>query len=114
MWLLRYHNYHIRRAIRDETGALTPALLTHAIFSIRLYLSERGLRGEGRRGGRLGGDGGETGGSPGAYLSLKSHLHALSILFFLKRSLYQDAKSSQRIDKGAVVWVQSARLRQVQ
>lgn len=53
MWLLRYHNYHIRRAIRDETGALTPALLTHAIFSIRLYLSERGLRGE-REGGRGG------------------------------------------------------------
>lgn len=62
--LLSHHNYHIRHATRAETGAAHRALLTAAIFSFGLYLREEGEEGE-------------TGGSPGAYLSLKSHLRAL-------------------------------------
>lgn len=48
-----------------------------AIFSFRLYLRVRG---------KTGGEG-ETRGSPGAYLSLKSHLRALSLLFLKGASI---------------------------
>lgn len=53
----------------SRNWSLDSALLTQAIFCICLYLREKGETVEG-----------ETRSSPGAYLSLKSHLRALSIL----------------------------------
>ena len=70
MWVLRYHNYHIRQAIWAETGALTLHSWLEPFSASSLFKREGWNRREG-----------ETRGSPGAYLSLKSHLRALSILF---------------------------------
>lgn len=86
----------------SRNWSLDSTVLTRAIFSVGLYLRARG---------KTGGEG-ETRGSPGTYLSLKSHLCALSILI-LKGASITVPNLVKLSMKGTTVLLQSAQLCQV-
>lgn len=100
MRLLRYHNYHIG-ATRAVTGAST---LQSCHFQLSSLFKSEQLNPAGRV---------KQEAPRRAYLSPKSHLRSFFKNFFklfFKRSLYRCAKSSESIDKGTSVLLQSALL----
>lgn len=96
MWVLRYHNYHIRQFEPKLEPWLCPPDSSHFPLS---SLFKRGLKQEARWNKRL---------PRGLFIT---EISSTCTLFTdLERSLYRHAKSSESIDKRTTVLLQSAQL----